>query len=58
MKKLFLFSVIAIACMAFVKQKKQKVIFFGDSITQAGVQPGGYIMRIDSMCTAAGLKES
>jgi isoamyl acetate esterase len=58
MKKLFLFSVIAIASMAFVKQKKQKVIFFGDSITQAGVQPGGYIMRIDSMCTAAGLKES
>lgn len=58
MKKLFLFSVIAIACMAFVKQKKQKVIFFGDSITQAGVQPGGYIMRIDSMCTVAGLKES
>jgi isoamyl acetate esterase len=58
MKKIFLFSVIAIASMAFVKQKKQKVIFFGDSITQAGVQPGGYIMRIDSMCTAAGLKES
>lgn len=58
MKKIFLFSVIVIACMAFVKQKKQKVIFFGDSITQAGVQPGGYIMRIDSMCTAAGLKES
>ena len=58
MKKIFLFSVIAIASMAFVKQKKQKVIFFGDSITQAGVQPGGYIMRIDSMCAAAGLKES
>lgn len=31
-------------------QKKLKVIFFGDSITQAGVQPGGYITRIDSMC--------
>ena len=30
-------------------QKKTKVIFFGDSITQAGVQPGGYITRIDSM---------
>ncbi|MET0636187.1 MAG: GDSL-type esterase/lipase family protein [Chitinophagaceae bacterium] len=35
--------------MAFVPQKKKKVIFFGDSITQAGVQPGGYITRIDSM---------
>ena len=31
-------------------QKKNKVIFFGDSITQAGVQPGGYITRVDSMC--------
>ena len=39
-------------------QKKQHIIFFGDSITQAGVNPGGYIMRIDSMCTNEGLKES
>jgi lysophospholipase L1-like esterase len=35
--------------LAFVPQKKNRVIFFGDSITQAGVQPGGYITRIDSM---------
>ncbi len=40
------------------KQKKQRVIFFGDSITQAGTNAGGYIMRIDSMCTKEGLKES
>jgi lysophospholipase L1-like esterase len=40
--------------MAFSKQKKTKVIFFGDSITQAGVNPGGYIMRIDSMCKKEG----
>ncbi|MEP7257407.1 MAG: SGNH/GDSL hydrolase family protein [Flavitalea sp.] len=33
--------------MAFTGiQKKQKVIFFGDSITQAGVEPGGYISRL------------
>jgi lysophospholipase L1-like esterase len=31
-------------------QKKKRVIFFGDSITQLGVEPGGYITRIDSMC--------
>jgi len=36
--------------LAFMPQKKSKVIFFGDSITQAGVRPGGYITRIDSMC--------
>jgi isoamyl acetate esterase len=28
-------------------QRKKKIIFFGDSITQAGVQPGGYITMID-----------
>jgi len=39
---------------SFVSQKKAKVIFFGDSITQAGVQAGGYIVRIDSMCKAGG----
>lgn len=35
-------------------QKKTRVIFFGDSITQAGAQAGGYILRIDSMCKAGG----
>ena len=43
---LFLLMVMA----AFMPQKKRKVIFFGDSITQQGVEPGGYITRIDSMC--------
>jgi lysophospholipase L1-like esterase len=31
-------------------QKKKRVIFFGDSITQQGAEPGGYITGIDSMC--------
>ena len=39
---------------AFMPPKKTKVIFFGDSITQAGANPGGYIMRIDSMCKKEG----
>ena len=39
---------------SFVSQKKTKVIFFGDSITQAGVQAGGYIVRVDSMCRLEG----
>src|SRR5205085_9049878 len=38
-----------ILLVAFMPQKKTKVIFFGDSITQAGAQRGGYITRIDSM---------
>jgi isoamyl acetate esterase len=58
MKKLFaiVFSLTIIAFMP--QQKKQRIIFFGDSITQAGVNPGGYIMRIDSMCAKEGLKEN
>ena len=35
-------------------QKKTRVVFFGDSITQAGVQPGGYITKADSICKADG----
>ena len=38
-------------------QKKSKVIFFGDSITEAGVKPGGYITRIDSMCKLENMSE-
>ncbi len=49
MKKIFLIA-IAYAFLSLMPQKKNKVIFFGDSITQSGAQPGGYITRIDSMC--------
>ena len=44
--------------MAFSKQKKMRVIFFGDSITQAGVSPGGYIVRIDSMSKKEGVGDN
>lgn len=39
---------------SFMPQKRKNVVFFGDSITQAAVQPGGYITLIDSMCKAEG----
>jgi len=48
--KQFVLLAIVFGLFAFMPQKKNKVIFFGDSITQAGVQPGGYVTRIDSMC--------
>ena len=35
--------------------KKTKVVFFGDSITQAGVGPRGYITRLDSIIKQQGL---
>lgn len=37
--------------------KPKKVIFFGDSITQMGVNPGGYIKIIDSICRREGLAD-
>lgn len=43
---------------SFASQRKTRVVFFGDSITQAGVNAGGYIMRIDSMCKGQGKADS
>ncbi|HTE30947.1 MAG TPA: SGNH/GDSL hydrolase family protein [Chryseolinea sp.] len=36
---------------SFTTVQKKKVIFFGDSITQAGVNPGGYIVRVGELAT-------
>lgn len=55
MKRL-LFPLLVIS-FAFMPQKKTKIIFFGDSITQAGVQPGGYITRVDSMSKKEGFSD-
>ncbi|MBO9595737.1 MAG: G-D-S-L family lipolytic protein [Niabella sp.] len=49
MKKTALLLPFVLMMFAFQPVKKKKVIFFGDSITQQGAGPGGYIMRIDSM---------
>lgn len=49
MKKLSLISFILLFCF-FMPQKKTRVVFFGDSITELGVRPGGYVRRIDSIC--------
>lgn len=53
MKYAILFA--GILLMAFTSpQKKKKVVFFGDSITQAGVNPDGYITKMDSLIKAEG----
>ncbi|MBK6938237.1 MAG: G-D-S-L family lipolytic protein [Chitinophagaceae bacterium] len=49
MKQLFLVLVFIITGYSFSSVSKKKVIFFGDSITELGVKPGGYITRVDSM---------
>ncbi len=56
MKKLLLLSTVALLC-AFVNHKKTKVIFFGDSITELGARPGGYIPQTDSLCKLEGKGE-
>lgn len=53
MKKIFFLAALC-AVFAFTHQKKTKIIFFGDSITQAGVERRGYVTMIDSMCKAEG----
>ncbi|OQY94609.1 MAG: G-D-S-L family lipolytic protein [Sphingobacteriales bacterium UTBCD1] len=47
----FSFPVIIISLL-MMPQQGIKVIFFGDSITELGAQPGGYITLTDSICKA------
>jgi len=57
LKRVILFSLM-ICLVSFIQlRKKKKVLFFGDSITAAGIKPGGYIMKIDSMLKLQGLSE-
>ncbi len=44
--------VVSMFLMALRTDKKKKVVFFGDSITQAGIRPGGYIKLMDSLIAA------
>lgn len=53
MLKSFIIPFLVLSC-AFVPQKKTKVIFFGDSITELGVKPGGYVLKVDSIAKQSG----
>lgn len=59
MKKLTLIAVTVclVAMTSFMALQKKKIIFFGDSITQAGVKPGGYIMKIGELVAKDGLTD-
>lgn len=57
--KRILFISFAILMLSFsVNQQKQHILFFGDSITQAGVGPNGYITEFGKMLKEKGLSES
>lgn len=47
--RIFLGAVICLTTMSMIKQKKTRIVFFGDSITQAGVGPTGYITKLQKM---------
>lgn len=48
--------ILLVAMMSFIKpDKKKKIIFFGDSITQMGMKPGGYITQMDSLIKKEGI---
>ena len=55
MKNILVF-IIGIAAMAMVKPSRHKVVFFGDSITQMGINKGGYIDRIQTLVIQQGLQ--
>lgn len=48
----------SVLLVSFTQPKKKKVIFFGDSITQAGVNPGGYITRVGDLAAKDKLQDS
>jgi lysophospholipase L1-like esterase len=56
MKKSLLFLSLFWLMTSFTEDKPKKVIFFGDSITQAGVMPKGYITLMGEMLDKQGLK--
>lgn len=58
MKKLLAIAALFILCTSMsVQQKKKKVIFFGDSITQAAVNKGGYIDLIQNTINQSNLQD-
>jgi lysophospholipase L1-like esterase len=50
--KLLQIALIAVPLLAMRQDKPLRVIFFGDSITQAGVGPTGYITKMTDMLKA------
>ncbi len=51
---IFLFALF-ITCMSAINLKKTRVIFFGDSITESGVKPNGFITKMQEDLKKKGL---
>lgn len=46
-----------VVLLAFAQATRKKVVFFGDSITQDGVQPTGYITKVGEMASREKLSD-
>ena len=57
MKKTFPLAVLITAIFSFMPVKKIKVVYFGDSITQAAVEPHGFITIDDSLLNTGGINK-
>lgn len=55
--KTLLLVLLSLSMFSLTQDKPTKVIFFGDSITQAGVNPGGYITKMKEMLEKQGIKD-
>jgi len=57
--KIIIWSLIAITIVIVtgfaIRQKVKRVLFFGDSITEAGAKPGGFITKIGDALSKKGL---
>ena len=54
LKRVLCLVLIALALGSFTMQQKKKIIFFGDSITEVGAKPGGYITKLQDTLVKAG----
>src|SRR4030095_1509099 len=52
---LFVVAAVLMSFLRDTRDKNKKIIFFGDSITQMGVNPGGYISDMREILTAEGV---
>ena len=55
--KRIIFLPILLSLVSMSNQKKTRIVFFGDSITQAGVFKGGYIDRIQQSVNSRSLQD-
>lgn len=55
--KSLLLITLMVSVLSMADDKKTRIVFFGDSITQAGANPGGYIRVLDTLLRNKGVSD-